>query len=202
MAISFPLTPPAAPGFNVRELMPRTAVGVAESPFTGHQQVYAWPAQFLVFSFSLPPMKDAQAGEWAAFFMALNGPEGAFYLGDSVRKTSRGTVGGSWLVGAGAAANSTTLPLKSGTGHAALGDWLQVGTGTGSRLHRVVKVNLSAGAMVSVDVFPRLRAAYAEDVAVSFANAKGIFRLVSLPGEAFDSRRICAGMSFTAREVL
>jgi hypothetical protein len=100
-------------------------------------------------------------------------------------------------VGAAAAAGSTTLPLQNGSGSFAVGDWLQVGTGASSRLHRVLQVN--AG---SVDVFPRLRSAYAQGTAITYANAKGVFRLAATPSARFDAARICAGLSFQAVEAL
>jgi hypothetical protein len=203
MAITFPLTPPSTPGYNARELQPQTIVGLTQSPFDGSQKVYAWPGQWLQFEFGLPPMKDAPAGPWEAFFMALNGPEGTFYLGDSVRKTPRGTITGSWTVGSGAVANSTTLPLTAGGGaggYFALGDWFHVGSN--AQLLRVVQVNMSGSNMVSVEVFPRLRSAYASGTAITYTNPKGKFRLLGLPPGRFDSRKICDGLSFTAIEAL
>lgn len=202
MAITYPLTLPTATGFRATELQPVTVVGLNASPFTGEQQLYPWPGQWWRWAISLPPMTAANAATWTAFFLKLNGPQGTFYLGPSIRKTSGGNVGGSWLVDASATANSTTLPLKSGTGLAAVGDWLQVNTGENAKLHRVVQVNESMGSMVSVDVFPRLRSAYAEDTAVSFTNPVGVFRLAELPTEAYDSRKICHGLQFTAFESL
>lgn len=197
MAISYPLTPPASPGYRSRELQGMTRVGMVQSPFTGQQQVQPWQAQWLQFTFSLPVMTDAQAGAWTAFFMALNGREGTFYLGDSVRKVPRGTIAGTVTVGAGAVANATTLPLSGGTGAFAVGDWLQVFATTSARLHRVVQVN--AG---SVDVFPRLRSAYANGSAITYANPVGRFRLTELPEEAFDAAKLCDGLTFTAQEAL
>jgi hypothetical protein len=202
MSITYPLSLPSSPGFQVRELAPRTVVGMVSSQFTGEQQVQPWPGQWLVFNVSLPPMTDAVAGLWTAVFMALNGMEGTFYMGDSVRKAPFGTMAGTWTVGASAVANATTLPLTGGTGIAAVGDWLQVFTGASSRLHKIMQVNLSGGAMVSVDVFPRLRSAYANGSAVNYTTPKGLFRLAALPSEAFDPMKLCQGMSFTAVESL
>lgn len=198
MSITYPLTFPTHTGLRSLQIEPRTVVGVNMSQFTGDRQVQPWPGQWLVFSVELPPMKQADAALWAAFFMSLNGPEGTFLLGPSVRKTSAGTIAGTVTVGAGATANSTTLPLSGGTGAFAVGDWLQVGTAAASRLHRVLKVN--AG---SVDVFPRLRTAYANGTAITYSSPKGLFSLVSgIPGEAYDSRKICKGINFTAIEVV
>lgn len=127
MAITYPLSLPTVTGFRASELQPRTVVGVVASPFTGQQQVYAWPGQWWQWAIELPPMSEASAAIWAAFFLALNGPEGTFYLGPSVRKASAAALSHFYKVGSGAVANSTTLPLGAGLGRPNAGDWLQVG---------------------------------------------------------------------------
>lgn len=197
MSISYPLSLPIHTGFRSTELDPQTVVGISASQYTGEQQVYPWPGQWWIFNVELPPMSQANAAIWAAFFLALNSYEGTFYLGPSIRKVTGGTKAGAVTVDTGAVANSTTLPITGGTGDFALGDWLQVGTTTASRLHRVTKVN--AG---SVDVFPRLRSAYAGGTAIIYTNPKGLFRMNGIPREAYDSRKICPGMSFIAFESL
>lgn len=175
---------------------------MAESPFTFNQQVYAWPGQRLAFNLELPPLNDTEAGEWSAFFLALNGREGTFYLGDPVRTSTKGTAAGAWVTSGTQVANGTTITISGGTGVAAKGDWLQFSSGTTSRLHRVMQVNLSGPTMVSVDVFPRLRSAYTASTSVTFLNAKGIFRLADLPTEAFDRDSLARGVSFTAIEAI
>jgi hypothetical protein len=93
MAINFPLIHPATPGFRSISLRPSNAVQVATSPFTGQQQVQAHQGQFWQADVQLPPIKqDATADDWAAFLTALRGPYGTFLLGDSSRKTPRGSV--------------------------------------------------------------------------------------------------------------
>ena len=198
MAITFPLTLPTAPGNRSIEWLDQGAVGMNSSPFTGEQQVYRWPNQSWSAQVTLPPMRDQSLiGPWIAFFLSLNGTEGTFYLGDSVRKTPVGTIAGTVTVNTGAVANSTTLPITGGTGAFAVGDWLQIGTGSTSRLHRVIKVN--AG---SVDVFPRLRAAHASGTAITYTNPVGVFRLTARVPWAFDERKIAGGVSFAVMEAL
>ena len=70
-----------------------------------------------------------------------------------------------------ATANATTLTFGGATGSFALGDWLQISTS----LYKVVQVNSSS----SVDVFPVLRSSYAASTPITYANAKGVFRLAS-----------------------
>jgi hypothetical protein len=198
MAITYPLTPPATPGNRSIAWTPRSIVGMNQSPFTGAQQVYAWPGQWLEATVTLPPMTDAVAGAWQAFFLALNGREGTFYLGDSVRKTVLGNVTGTLTVDSGAVANTTTLPIAGATGTFAVGDWLQVGTTSSARLHRVVQVNSSS----AIDVFPRLRTAYANGTAIDYTSPIGLFRLVGPVPWMYDSAKICDGLTFTAMEVV
>lgn len=197
MAITYPLTLPTHTGFRSLEIQPKTVVGLAASQFTLEQQVYQWPGQGWLLNVELPPMSQANAALWVAFFLALNGPEGTFYVGPSIRKVTGGTKAGTVTVDTGAVANSTVLPITGGTGDFAKGDWLQVGTTTAARLHRVIQVN--AG---SVDVFPRLRSAYANGTAITYSSPVGVFRLLALPSEAYDSRKICHGLNFTAVEAI
>ena len=198
MAISYPLVLPSTTRFRSIQWLDQGSVGISVSPYTAEQQVQRWPAQSWSVQVALPPMTDASAGEWIAVFLALNGPEGTFYLGDSVRPTRRGTLAGTVTVNTGgAAANSTTIPLTGGTGAFALGDWLQMGNGSAAKLHRVIQVN--AG---SVDVFPRLRSTYAAGSGVTYTNTRGVFRLAQRAPWMFDPRKICEGFSFSAIEAL
>lgn len=196
MSLTFPLTPPTTPGFRSIQWLDQGNVGVAMSPFTAQQQVTEWPHQLWTPQVTLPPMRDAVAGPWIAFFLSLNGQAGTFFLGDSVRKTQLGSMSGSVTVAAGAVANSTTLPF-SGTGTPVVGDWWQVFTGSSARLHRIVKVN--AG---SVDVFPKLRSAYASGTAITYNNAKGVFRLAARVPAMFNETLFATGITFQAMEAL
>jgi len=198
MALSYPLTRPTG-GFRSIEWHPRTIVGINSSPFTGQQQTYVWPGQWWEATVTLPSMTDTLAGVWQAFFLSLNGREGSFYFGDSVRTSPLGNIAGTLTVGAGAVANATTLPIAgAGSTVFAVGDWLQVGAMTAARLHRVVKVIDSA----SVDVFPRLRSAYAVGTTIIKTNPVGIFRLTSIPAWGYDEIKRCQGLTFNAMEVL
>jgi hypothetical protein len=198
MAISYPLTLPTTPGFSSIDWAAKTVVGINVSPFTGQQQTYVWPGQWWECTATLPPMSDLTSGAWHAFFLSLNGMEGSFMLGDSIRKTPLGSVTGTLTVGSGAVANTTTLPISGATGTFAVGDWIQVGSTSTARLHKVTQVNSS----ISVDVFPRLRSAYASGTAITTNNAKGVFRLSTIPNFTFDSSRIINGVTLNAIEVL
>jgi len=139
-----------------------------------------------------------RAKKWAAWLLALNGPEGTFNLPIDASFPRSGTAGHGWNVGASMQVGDTFLPLvptSGGVGVAAVGDLFYI-SGSGSHLHRVLSVETDAqGAMTGVHVFPRLRRALVNH-SLTFADVQGSFRLSSLPAESYDAARICAGLSF------
>lgn len=93
MPITYPLVHPATPGFRSIRLSPQNAVAVTESPYSFATQVQTHQGQRWIADVTLPPIKqDSTADDWAAFLTALRGRYGTFLLGDSSRKTPRGTV--------------------------------------------------------------------------------------------------------------
>ena len=168
MAISYPLTPPSP--FNLSQLSFTgvSATSRSTSPFTLQTQQYNWPGQAWLGSVDCPPMKRADAEQIVAFLLAAQ--RGTFYFQDYANPTNRGGVTGTLTV-ASATANGTTLGISGATGSFAVGDWLQISTS----LYKVVQSNSSS----SVDVFPALRKSYAGGTAITYTNAKGVFRLAS-----------------------
>jgi hypothetical protein len=140
------------------------------SPFTLQTQQYNWPGQAWLGSVDCPPMKRADAEEIVAFL--LKAQRGTFYFQDYANPLNRGGVTGTLNV-ATATANGTTLTYTNtgGSGSFAVGDWLQISTS----LYKVVQSNSST----SVDLFPALRKSYAGGTSITYANAKGVFRLAS-----------------------
>jgi hypothetical protein len=168
MAISYPLTPPSP--FNLSQLS-FTGVSATSrntSPFTLQTQQYNWPGQAWLGSVDCPPMKRADAEEIVSFL--LKAQRGTFYFQDYANPTNRGGVTGTLTVSS-ATANGTTLGISGASGQFAVGDWLQISTS----LYKVVQSNSSS----SVDVFPALRKSYAGGTSITYANAKGVFRLAS-----------------------
>jgi hypothetical protein len=138
------------------------------SPFTMQIQQYNWPGQGWLGSVDCPPMVRADAEAVIAFL--LGAQRGTFYFQDYANPINRGGVTGTLTVTT-ATANATTLTFGGATGSFALGDWLQISTS----LYKVVQVNSSS----SVEVFPVLRSSYAASTPITYANAKGVFRLAS-----------------------
>ena len=191
MPIAYPLTPPNNSRFTKIVWQPKTVVSSTDSLFTGQSQVYAFTGQWWEVDITLTVQNRSQVEPWLAFLLALNGKFGTFSLGDSIGVAPQGTISGYPVVGSGAVANTTTLPITGGSGLFALGDWLQVG----NNLHKVIQVN--AG---SVDVFPTLRSAYAAGTAITYNNAKGLFRLKApIPWTAIESK-LFDGLVISAKE--
>jgi len=168
MAISYPLTPPSPFNLSRLSFTGVSATSRNTSPFTLQTQQYNWPGQAWLGSVDCPPMKRADAETVIAFL--LKAQRGTFYFQDYANPTNRGGVTGTLTVTT-ATANGTTLTFGGATGSFAVGDWLQISTS----LYKVVQVNSSS----SVDLFPALRKSYAGGTAITYANAKGVFRLAS-----------------------
>ena len=168
MAISYPLSPPSPFNLSRLSLTGVSATSRNTSPFTLQTQQYNWPGQAWLGSVDCPPMKRADAETIIAFLLAAQ--RGTFYFQDYANPTNRGGVTGTLTVTT-ATANGTTLTFGGATGTFAVGDWLQISTS----LYKVVQVNSSS----SVDLFPALRKSYAGGTAITYTNAKGVFRLAS-----------------------
>ena len=166
MAISYPLTPPAALEASRLSITGLSAISRNISPFTMQVQQYNWQGQGWTGTVDCPPMTRAAAEQVVSFL--LKAQRGTFYFQDFANPTARGSVTGTLTV-ASATANGTTLGISGATGSFAEGDWIQISTS----LYKVVQVNSSA----SVDLFPVLRSSYAAGTAITYTNAKGVFRL-------------------------
>jgi len=71
MAISYPVTFPAAIGVSSINIRAKTVVGVSSSPFTGQQQVYKHQGQWWEAEVSLPPMKRDEAEQVVSFLIKM-----------------------------------------------------------------------------------------------------------------------------------
>lgn len=184
MALTYPLTPPASPVAQRLGAAAESVVAVNASPFTLFEQAYVWAGdRWGPWQIGLPALKDADAQDWIAFLLALNGVEGSFLMADPGYSGKRGT----WLYGSptavvnGAhAAGVRTVSLKNFTSGATAkaGDYLQFGTGANSRLHRVVQDATASGAgVLSLEIWPRTRAALADGDAFVVDSPVGVWRL-------------------------
>ena len=205
MAISYPLSLPARTARRVT-FHARSTVGRSVSPFTGEQQVYVHQGEWWECEVELPPMEVDDAEEWVSFLVSLNGQEGTFLMGDPAGATPRGIATGTPLV-SGGSQTGKTLATKGWTAGVTnilkAGDWLQLGTGSSSHLHKVVAAANSDGSgLASLEIWPRLRSSPAADAAIVVSAAKGLWSLAGNDNPwTIDLARIY-GMSFTCREAL
>lgn len=169
MAITYPLDTPTNIGIANITLMAENAVAISQSPFTYHQQVVAHPGQRWAATISLPPMRRQDAEPWIAFLLSLYGQTGTFLLSDPNCPAPRGTATSATLTGL-AGSSSSTITM---TGTLLAGDYISIGTGASTRLHKVVKDRSGTGV---IEIWPALR----ENVTSASADltqAKGRFRL-------------------------
>lgn len=185
MALTSPLTPPSSPVFRRVTIRARSAVGVSISPFTFSQQVQAHNGGMWMAEVDLPPMNRAAAEDWIGFLLGLNGREHSFLMAaDPVGRLPRGTWSGASPVVNGAhAANARTLQVRGlaeGTSWKR-GDWLQLGSGTTPRLHKVTQDGSILGSPTAgyIELWPYLRGALVDGDAITIASPVGRWRLAS-----------------------
>jgi hypothetical protein len=202
MAISFPITLPSTGGTRAVRWTMHDAVGVGESPYTFSQEVYEHAGKRWGIEVQVPPMKRADAEEWAAALASLRGRRGTFYFADPLGATGRGTFGGTPLIkGAGQTGGTIAIDGCSNniTNWIKKGDWVQIGTG----LHKsLTDANSNGSGEVTLELWPGPRTAPADNAAVTVVSAKGIFRLTSNERGYDISLAQIFGFSFSAVEAL
>ena len=206
MTISYPLALPTHTGIAQIELRAINAVAYARSPFTFAGQTFAYPGQMWTADLTLPPMKRADAEQWNAWLLSLRGQLGTFLMGDPMGATARGVATGTPLVNGGSqtggtlvidgATNSTSSWLKAG-------DYIQLGSNGSSRLHKVLAdANSDGSGNVTLDIWPHIRVAPADNATVTVSNAKGLFRLSSNEQAFSINESAIYGMTFGAMEAV
>lgn len=207
MTISYPLTPPLGLQKQVR-FAPRlrNATAVSQSPFSGEQQRYSWPFQMWTCEIELAPMSRAQGEAVEAFFTALRGRLGSFLLGPRHATGPRGTANTSGVTVNGASQTGRALAVAGlGASKTLLaGDWFQLGSGSSTRLHRVVEdatANGSGQATLSIE--PALRASPVDGSTVVLASPVGIWsQAVDEFGAEIERGAVWRFQAFTLMEVL
>ncbi len=191
MAITYPITLPGPNPARIRWL-PVNVVGVSESEFTLEQEVFEWPGKALTCEVTMPRMVKAQAAEFAAALLSLNGRAGTFLLGDPLRVTPRGSAAGTPVVDGSHDAGSKTLAVRgwtpSQTGVLQRLDCVQVGSGTSQRFHYVlVDADADGIGKVTLDIWPTLRESLSDGAAIVTSDCKGVFMLASDAGWDVDA---------------
>ena len=194
MAISYPLDTPTTIGFESIELRAVNATITSQSPFSYKQQVISHTGQRWEASVSIPSVLRDLAEPWAAFLTALKGQTGTFLLGDPLSATPRGTVSSCTITG-NAGDESVTVTM---TGSLLAGDYIQLGSGTTARLHKVLVDQSGSG---TLEIWPALRSTYSS-ATVTTTDAKGVFRLNQNMSSWQISNANSYGIAFEAVEAI
>lgn len=77
------VTMPATPAPKSIEFADNFLVATSANPFTGQQQIQDWQSEYLEAQVTLPPMPEADALAWVAFFRACRGQAGVFQIANA-----------------------------------------------------------------------------------------------------------------------
>lgn len=182
MAITYPVAFPSI-GIKSMNIRASSVVGISQSPFTGQQQVYKHQGQWWEAEITLPPMKRDEAEQVAAFLLKMNGRYGTFTLGDPANTSPRGVGTGTPVV-YGADQTGSELITDGWTADTAgimkAGDWIQLGSGSATRLYKVLNdVSSDSDGIASLDIWPNLRSSPADNAQITVIAPKGQWRLSS-----------------------
>ena len=204
MAITYPLTLSNTPA-SVR-LSPVNRVAISESPFSGVQQTYQHPAQFWEAEVTYPPLSRAEAEPLVAQLTSLYGVKGTFLLNDPAGTTARGIATGTPVVNGASQTGGSLITdgwTASQTGILKSGDWIQLGSGSTARLHKVLAdANSDGSGDATFDIWPNLRTSPVDGSAIVIASASGVFRLLSNNLSYQISSASHYGITFACREAL
>lgn len=205
MAIVYPLTFPDQ-CIKAVTIRARNIVAMSASPFTGQQQVYKHQGQWWEMEVTLPPMKQDNAEQMAAFLIKLNGQYGTFLLGDPASTEPRGIGSGTPLVKGASQTGDSLLTYgwtPSIAGILKAGDWIQLGNSSSTRLHKVLDdVNSDSGGNATLQIWPALRSSPGDNALITVNNAKGRWRLSSNDiNYSIEAGKIY-GMTFACMEAL
>ena len=121
--------------------------------------------------------------EWVAFLLELQGKKGTFLFGDPFNTTPRGVGTGTPLI-KGAAETGQDINTDgwttSQTGILLKGDWIQVSTGSASRLFQsLTDPNSDGSSNALLTLWPEIKIAFADDTPINVNSPKGLWRLMS-----------------------
>lgn len=205
MAISYPLQIPTV-GITSINWTNSVASVISRSPFTFQGQSQTYPGQIRYAQVSVENRNRDDAEEWVGFLNALNGCGGTFLMGDPLgirprRGSTTGvTVRGSGQSGSTLLVNTTQI---NEVNWASRGDWLQIGTGSNSRLYKVtMSANTNSNGYASLEIWPSLRMTPTDGQVITMNNSKGLFRLSSGTFDYSEQDGCKYSLSFSCEEVI
>ena len=195
MAITYPLNTPTTIGIESIKLRTSNLSQVSESPFTFQQQVLSYTtAERWEAEVSIPNARRDVTAAWVGMLVALRGHVGTFLLGDPDYVSPRGTATSATLSG-NVGSQSATITM---TGTLLVGDYIQVGSGSSARLHKVLQDRTNTGV---IELWPSLRDNYT-NATVTLTSPKGLFRLATPYTEWGVDSRSSYSINFSAVEAL
>ena len=194
MAISYPVNTPTDIGIANITLRARNAVSLTESSFSFSQQIIRHPGQRWEADISIPPVRRDLSAAWVAMLMSLKGQFGTFLLGDPDYDSPQGSAPSASITGS-SGDESVTVSM---TGTLLAGDYIQLGSGSSAKLHKVLVDQSGNG---TLEIWPSLRSDYTSS-SVTLTEPKGVFRLSSPVTEWDVNNNSAYGISFSAVEVL
>lgn len=205
MTITYPLDLPTSFGASDFNIDLVRAVAVSESPFTFSQQVQEHQGEAWDIRFVLTLLNREQAEIYNAFLLKLAGRVGTFTMTIPGSETPQGVATGTPLVD-GAGQTGRDLNIKgftpSTTDILKAGDYVQLGTGATTRLHKILDdVTSDAGGLATLLLAPKIVIAPADNETLIVSNAKGLFRLKSNSNPVNIKPPNQMSVSFAAKEV-
>tara|TARA_R110000824_G_scaffold82503_3_gene206806 strand:+ start:9154 stop:9759 length:606 start_codon:yes stop_codon:yes gene_type:complete len=195
---------PSAPGFSSASFGLRSNTQTFTSPLTGKLQVIELTGARWYASYTLPPLTEAEAGEWIAFLTKLRGQANSFFAHDPARTTAQGTPTGTPLVN-GAGQTGTNLITDGWTASTLVlkaGDYISVAA-TQSKLFMVVDDAVSnAGGQVTLIIEPGIKTSPADGAEIKISTPTCVMRLDGSDVTWNISVLKHLGISFSATETL
>lgn len=206
MAITYPLALPTTTDFRRVTMSGESVVGLSRSAFTKTAQAQEHQGMLWHIGITLRPMKRATAEAWIAFLLKLNGRQGTFLMYDPAGPTARGSLLGAPLVD-GASQTGQELDTKgwdtNEVGVLLVGDYFSLGTDEQTRLYKVLDdVDSDGSGLATINIWPRLRESPGDSDALTFASAKGTFRLAGNVSTWDVSVAQFYGLGFSAEEAI
>jgi hypothetical protein len=199
VSITYPLSLLTHTGIRSISFRAVNSVAVNRSPFTFQSQTQVYSGQMWQADVSLPTMKRADAEQWIAWLLSLNGQRGTFLLGDPLSTAIRGTA--TSLTVTGSAGDSTVSATVTNGQTLLAGDMFQLGSGSDATMHKVLVAYTGTGSATNLEIWPALRKARSA-VAADLTSPQGVFRLASNE-QSWDVDEASAyGISFSAVEAV
>jgi len=207
-AISWPLSMPTNKKVGPVTMMMSAIVAKTESPFNYSQQRQKQQGQRWEFTAGLPNMLRADAEQWISFFASMNMGQGTFLFGDPNGETARGFATGTPVVkGAGQVGDLLVTDgwTISTTGIMKLGDYISLGSGLTTRLHKIIEadVNSDGSGDATLRIWPDIRESPSDNDTITVSACKGVFVLTTnqVPFN-IKAPNIYQGLTFSGVEAL